>query len=169
MDEIKQIGYSEKQKMPSRAFIHVYYTMQAQCPPVSPEPLAQAYQKKHQNLLVILILLIGLDGGLSDTIQISLSSLCDSTTSLVLILLQDTDLLEGLEDLSVNRSGSIDVVRWAGSTVTGRSVDLAKTTDTDGFAEVDVAGDGSGADVEPIDRLGWELLCWAGLDGINPT
>jgi hypothetical protein len=27
----------------------------------------------------------------------------------------------------------------------------------------------SGTDVEPIDGLRWELLCWAGLDGINPT
>jgi hypothetical protein len=32
-----------------------------------------------------------------------------------------------------------------------------------------VAGDGSGADVEPIDGLGREFLRWAGLDGINPT
>jgi len=32
-----------------------------------------------------------------------------------------------------------------------------------------VAGDGGGADVEPIDRLRREFLRWAGLDGVNPT
>jgi len=32
-------------------------------------------------------------------------------------------------------------------------VDLSKSANTDGFAEVDVAGDGSSADVEPIDGL----------------
>jgi hypothetical protein len=48
-------------------------------------------------------------------------------------------------------------------------VDFAETTNTDGFAEVDVAGDRGGADVEPVDRLRRELLRWAGLDGINPT
>ena len=48
-------------------------------------------------------------------------------------------------------------------------MDLSQTTDTYGFAEVDVTGDGSGTDVEPVDGLGRELLRWAGLDGINPT
>ena len=58
---------------------------------------------------------------------------------------------------------------WAGATVAGGAVDFAKTTDADGFAEVDVACDGSGADVEPIDGLGREFLSTAGLDGINPA
>jgi hypothetical protein len=48
-------------------------------------------------------------------------------------------------------------------------VDLSKSADTDGFAEVDVAGDGSGADVEPIDGLRGEFLCGARLNGVDPT
>lgn len=80
-----------------------------------------------------------------------MSALCDSAASFLLILLKDTNLLKCLHDLAVNGSGSINVVGWAGSTVTGGAVNLAETTDTDGFAEVDVTGDGGGADVEPID------------------
>jgi hypothetical protein len=37
-------------------------------------------------------------------------------------------------------------------------VDLAETANTDGLAHVDVAGDGSGADVEPVDVLGRQLV-----------
>ena len=80
-------------------------------------PRTPKYQKKH--LFVILILLIRLDGGLSNTVQISLSSLGDSATSLILILLEDTDLLKCLEDLTVNGSGGINVVGWARATVAG--------------------------------------------------
>jgi hypothetical protein len=48
-------------------------------------------------------------------------------------------------------------------------VDLSKSANTDSFAEVDVAGDGSGADVEPIDGLRGELLGGARLNGVDPT
>lgn len=61
------------------------------------------------------------------------------------------------------------MVGWARATVAGGAVDLAKTADTDGLAEVDVAGDGRGANVVPVDRLRWELLGGAGLDRVNPT
>ena len=45
-------------------------------------------------------------------------------------------------------------------------VDLAETADTDGLAHVDVAGNGGGADVEPVDALGRELAgVWAVLGG----
>lgn len=103
------------------------------------------------------------------TVQITLAGLGDPATSLVLILLEDTDLLKGLHDLAVNGAGGIDVVGWARTTVAGGAVDLAKTADTDGLAEVDVAGDGRGANVVPVDGLRWELLGGAGLDRVNPT
>jgi hypothetical protein len=53
------------------------------------------------------------------TVQIPLSALCDTSTSLVLILLENTDLLKSLHDLTVNAAAGIDVVRWAGATVLG--------------------------------------------------
>jgi hypothetical protein len=61
------------------------------------------------------------------------------------------------------------VVRGAVATVLGSTVDLAETANTDSLAEVDVAGDGGGADVEPVNVLGRELLCGTSLDGVNPT
>jgi len=120
-------------------------------------------------LVVLLSFLVGLDGGLRNTIQITLSTLCNATATLLLVLLQDADLLQSLEDLAVYAAGGIDMVRWARTTVAGRAVNLAQAADTDCLAEVDVAGNGCGAGVEPVDGLGWELLRWAGLDGINPT
>lgn len=61
------------------------------------------------------------------------------------------------------------MVGWARAAVAGAAVDLAQTADTDGLAEVDVAGDGGGAHVEPVDGLGGELLGGTGLDGVDPT
>jgi len=48
-------------------------------------------------------------------------------------------------------------------------MDLAKTTDADGLAEVDVTSYRGSADVEPIDRLRGELFSIGGFDGVNPT
>lgn len=124
--------------------------------------------REGNNLLVIL-LLIGLEGGHSNTVQITLTGLGDAATSLVLILLKDTDLLKGLHDLAVNRARGIDVVGRAGATVLGGTMDLAKTADTDGLAEVDVTSDGGSADVVPVNGLRRELLHVTGLDGVNPT
>ena len=120
--------------------------------------------------------------------QIPLTRLCDSASSLLLILLQHTDLLEGLHDLAVDTSTSIDVVRWTTASVASWAVNLSESSYTDGLAEVDwrklgsaiaigvldsaiptMARDWSGSDIEPIDRLRWKLLGWAKLDGINPT
>jgi len=48
-------------------------------------------------------------------------------------------------------------------------VDFSKSANTDGFAEVNVAGNGGGSDVEPIDGLRREFLGRARLDGVDPT
>jgi hypothetical protein len=61
------------------------------------------------------------------------------------------------------------VLGGTAATVLGSAVDLAETANTDGLAEVDVAGDGGGADVEPVNVLGRELLGRTSLDGIDPT
>lgn len=122
-----------------------------------------------RGLLVILILLLSLGGGLGNTVQITLAGLGDAAATLVLVLLENTNLLEGLEDLAVDGARGIDVARGTGTAVLGGAVDLAETADTNGLAEVDVAGDGGGADVEPVNVLGRELLGGTGLDGVNPA
>jgi hypothetical protein len=98
-----------------------------------------------------------------------LSTLCNPTTSLLLVLLQNTDLLKSLHNFAVYTSAGINMVGWTGTTVAGGSVSLSKTTDTDGFAEVNVTGDGSSPNVKPVNGLGRKLLRGASLNGINPT
>jgi hypothetical protein len=129
-------------------------------------------------LVIIIILLVSLERCLSDTVQITLSGLCNAATALVLILLDDADLLEGLEHLAVDGARGIDVVGGARAAVlggTGQKVSashsplyrrwqlgipmgLPQTADTDGLAHVDVTSDRGGANVEPIDVLGRQLL-----------
>jgi hypothetical protein len=123
----------------------------------------------HFFLLVILILLLSLSGGLGNSVQITLAGLGDASATLLLVLLENTNLLEGLHDLAVDGAGGVDVLGGARATVDGSAVDLAEAADTDGLAEVDVAGDGGGADVEPVNVLGRELLGDTSLDGVNPT
>jgi hypothetical protein len=100
-------------------------------------------------LVILVVVVLGLDSSLGDTVQITLARLGDTTATLLLVVLENTDLLQGLNDLSVDRSGSIDVVGGTGATVLDTTVDLAQTADTDSLADVDVTGDSSGADVEP--------------------
>jgi len=61
------------------------------------------------------------------------------------------------------------VVAGAGTTVLLPAMGLAETTNANRLAEVDVTGDGSGANVKPVHALGRELLEVAGLDGVNPS
>jgi hypothetical protein len=71
--------------------------------------------------LLVILLLLGLEGGLGDTVQITLAGLCDAAATFVLILLEDTNLLESLHNLAVDGAGGISVVGWAGATVLGGS------------------------------------------------
>lgn len=48
-------------------------------------------------------------------------------------------------------------------------MDFGETADTDGFAEVDVAGYGGGADVEPVLGLWGEFIAVRGLYGVDPA
>lgn len=61
------------------------------------------------------------------------------------------------------------MVHGSGSAVLGAAVDLGETADTDGFAEVDVAGYGGGADVEPVLGLWGQLIAVGGLYGVDPA
>ena len=133
---------------------------------------------------LLVILLLSLEGGLGNTVQVTLAGLCDAAATLVLINLNYANLLERLEDLAVDGAGGVNVVGGAGAAVLGGTdlisihfsaglgargfaarggrggvpVDLAETANTDGLAHVDVAGDGGGADVEPVDVLGRQLV-----------
>ena len=95
--------------------------------------LSTVRSRRRRSLLVILLLL-SLERGLRKTVQITLTGLCDTAATLVLVVLNDTDLLKRLHDLAVDGSGRVDVVRGAGAAVLGGSVDLAKTADTDSLA-----------------------------------
>ena len=87
------------------------------------------------------------------TVQVTLSALGDTAATLLLVLLEDTNLLKGLHDLAVNGAGGVDVLAGSRAAVLGSTVDLAETADTDGLAEVDVTGDGGSAHVEPEDDV----------------
>ena len=68
------------------------------------------------------------------TIQIPLAALSDATASLLLVLLKNANLLEGLHDLAVDGAGGVDVVRGPRAAVLRGAVNLAQTTDADGLA-----------------------------------
>jgi hypothetical protein len=119
-------------------------------------------------IILILALLILSNSSLSNTVQISLSSLRDSSSTLGANF-NNANLLESLEDLAVNGAGGVDMMGGAGPPVLLATVSLAETADTDRFAEVDMASDSSCADVEPINRLRGKLLHVSGLYSINPA
>lgn len=104
---------------------------------------------KRKNLVRVLIFLFLLNRRPGNTVKIPLSTSGDSPSTVLLVMLNNTDLLEGLEDLAVDGAGGVDVVGRCGTAVLGCAVDFAEAADTDGFAEVDVAGYRGGADVEP--------------------
>ncbi len=60
----------------------------------------------------------------------------------LLILFEDTDLFQRLEDLTVDGTGSVDVVRGTRTTVDGTTVNLVQSTNTDRLTDVDVTSDG---------------------------
>lgn len=84
-------------------------------------------------------------------------------------MLEDTDLLKSLKDAAVDGTGGVDVLGGTGTPVLGVTVDLAKTANTDGLAEVDVTSDTGGTNVEPVDVLRGELSRGASLNGVDPT
>jgi hypothetical protein len=136
---------------------------------IYPSPSSCSSSSKASLRLLVILLLLSLEGGLGNTVQITLAGLCDAAATLVLVDLYDADLLEGLEDLAVDGAGGIDVVRGARAAVLGGTVDLAETADTDGLAHVDVAGDGGGANVEPVNVLGGQLVGVRSLDSVDPA
>jgi hypothetical protein len=86
---------------------------------IYPSPSSCSSSSKASLRLLVILLLLSLEGGLGNTVQITLAGLCDAATTLVLVDLYDTDLLEGLEDLAVDGAGGIDVVGGARAAVLG--------------------------------------------------
>ena len=78
--------------------------------------------RNDQRRYLLVILLLSLEGGLGNTVQITLAGLCDAAATLILVDLYDADLSEGLEDLAVDGAGGVDVVAGAGAAVLGGTV-----------------------------------------------
>lgn len=104
-----------------------------------------------------------------DTVQISLTVLRDSSTTLWRQF-DDTDLFQSLQDSSVNGTRSVSVVRWSSTSALGVTVQLVQLTDTDFLSQVDVSSDRGGTLVEPTFRvLWWHFVTSRGLDDIHVT
>lgn len=78
---------------------------------------------RHVSVTVTIKIVVGKPAR-ARTIQISSSSLADASATL-LVDLNNTNLLKGLQNLSVDASGSINVVAWTRSPVLGGSVNLS--------------------------------------------
>ena len=118
-------------------------------------------------VLILLLLTLSLKAGNSDSVKVSLAVLRDPSATLG-VLLEDTDTLKALDDLALNRARGVGVVRGAESSVRGTTVQLSQSTDTNSLAQVNVAGERSGADVVPVRVVGGLLLVSTGLDEVNP-
>ena len=84
------------------------------------------------------------------TIKIPLPTLRDPPSPFILILLQHANLLQRLHHLAIDAPARIDMVGWARAAVLGAPVGFAQAAHPDSFTEVDVAGYGCGAGVEPV-------------------
>lgn len=105
----------------------------------------------------------------SDTVQVSLAVLRDSSATLWRDL-KDTNLFQRLQHLSVDRAGSVSVSVRSEASVDSTTVDLVQLTDTNVLSQVDVSGSRSGSLVEPgLGFLGWQFVTGGGLDEFNVT
>jgi hypothetical protein len=108
----------------------------------------------HPNLFII----IGMQGFGSNSIQIPSATSCNSPPAGFLILLQYSNLFKSLQYLSLYTSATFKVTSWTSPTVLTAAVEFAKSSHTDGFAEVDVSCNCCGADVEPVWIIWSKLL-----------
>lgn len=105
----------------------------------------------------------------SNTVQISLTVLGDSSTTLWRDF-EDTDLLQSLDNSSVDGTRSVGVLLWSETSVDSTTVQLVQLTDTNLLSQVDVSGSRSSSLVEPgLGLLWWQLVTSRGLDKLNVT
>lgn len=105
----------------------------------------------------------------SNTVQVSLTVLGDLSATLWRNL-NNADLLQSLNNLSVDRAGSVSVLVWSETSVDSTTVQLVQLTDTNVLSQVDVSGSRSSSLVEPGLRfLGRQLVAGGGLDKLHVT
>lgn len=103
----------------------------------------------------------------SNAVQITLTFRGNLATTIA-VLLQQVQLLQGLDGLAVDGARGILVVGWASAAALLATVDQVQGTNTNSRAQVNVTGDGGNANIEPV-RVVWShLLGTAGLDQVNP-
>lgn len=136
------------------------------------------YPAQMQNLrllIVLVIVLVGfilllalrLEAGHGNSVQVSHTVLRDLSATLW-VLLQYTNTLETLENLSLHGTGSWRVLGWHVTTVLWATVEFPQSTNTDGLAQIDVAGERGSSHVEPV-WVVWSLLfVGTSLDNVNP-
>ncbi|KAI3492262.1 hypothetical protein L1887_43288 [Cichorium endivia] len=108
-----------------------------------------------------------LEAGDGDTVKVTHAILRDATATLG-VLLENTNALKTLDDLALHGARGVGVVRGAEAAVGGTTVELSQMADTDSLAQVDVAGERGGADVEPVGIVRGLLLEVTGLDNVDP-
>lgn len=139
-------------------------------------------------LICLLLLLGGLDNSSRNPVQIPLTVLGNSPSS-IFCLLEHADFLKGLADFALHGRGRVGVVRGAVAPSVATTVEFCQGTDTDVLAEVYVPCNGSYCtdstpgcthfrtfaairtctDIEPIGIVGCEFLERGGFDEINPN
>lgn len=102
-----------------------------------------------------------------NAVQITLA-LGGNLATTVAVLLQQVQLLQSLESLAVDGTSSILVVGGASAAALLAAVDQVQGTNTNSRAQVNVAGDGGDAHIEPVRVVWGHLLGAAGLDQVNP-
>jgi hypothetical protein len=90
--------------------------------------------RRNANALVVLLGAGLLNDRGGDTVEVTLAVNGDAATTTGSVLLEDTDLLEGLENLALDRAGGVGVVRGAVTAVGGTTVELLESTNTDVLA-----------------------------------
>lgn len=129
-----------------------------------------SYHTQYDALLIYVSLLVVLLQGLgSDTVQVSLTVLRDSSTTLWRDL-KNTNLLQSLDNSSVDGARSVGVLAWSETSVLGTSVQLVQLTDTNLLSQVDVSGSRGGSLVEPGLGFLWrQLVAGRSLHKLNVT
>lgn len=105
----------------------------------------------------------------SNTVQVSLTVLGDLSATLWRNL-NNANLLQSLNNLSVDRARSVSVLVWSETSVDRATVQLVQLTDTNVLSQVDVSGSRSSSLVEPgLGLLGRQLIASGGLHKFNVT